>query len=255
MSISLENQVAVITGGSRGIGAATVEAFAMAGAGVVFSYRNAKKEAQALVQHCKEFGATVIPIHAEIANVAESKKLIDAAIRRFGRLDILVANAGIWNSMPAPIETLTEKQWDEMMAVNLKGVYAAIHHAAPHMIRHKRGRIIVVSSTAGQRGEAFHTHYGASKGGVISLVKGLSSELAPHNILVNCVAPGWVGTEMAASVMRNPREYREALAPIPLRRFARPEEIAQPILFLASEMASYITGEVLNINGGNVLCG
>jgi 3-oxoacyl-[acyl-carrier protein] reductase len=255
MHLSLENQVAVITGGSRGIGAATVEAFAKAGAGVVFSYRKATRQAQSVVRLCREYNGPVIPVRAEIARMAESKKLIDTAMRRLGRLDILVANAGIWNAISAPIETLSEKQWDEMMAVNLKGVYAVIHYAAPHMIRRKAGRIIVVSSTAGQRGEAFHTHYGASKGGVISLVKGLSTELAPHNILVNCVAPGWVGTDMAAPVLRNRREYRDALAPIPLRRFARPEEIAQPILFLASEMASYITGEVLNINGGNVLCG
>jgi len=255
MLISLKHQVAVITGGSRGIGAATVEAFAQAGAAVVFSYRKAKRQAQSVVSRCSKYGAPVIPIRAEIARMAESKKLIDTAIRRFGRLDVLVANAGIWNATPAPIETMTEKEWDEMIAVNLKGVYAAIHFAVPHMIRRKSGRIIVVSSTAGQRGEAFHSHYGASKGGVISLVKGLSTELAPHNILVNCVAPGWVETDMAAPVMRNRREYRDALSPIPLRRFARPEEIAQPILFLASEMASYMTGEVLNINGGNVLCG
>src|SRR5690349_14004240 len=122
MKISLEKQTAVITGGSRGIGAATVEAFARAGADVVFSYRMAAKEARALVERCSEFGANVISVRAEVANVAESKKLIDVAIRRFGRLDILVANAGIWNSAPAPIEALTENQWDEMMDVNLKGV-------------------------------------------------------------------------------------------------------------------------------------
>lgn len=255
MHISLENKVAVVTGGSRGIGAATVQAFAAAGAHVVFSYRKAARQAQSVVSRCNAYGGQVIPIRAEVARMTESKKLIGAAIRRFGQVDVLVANHGIWNSAPAPIESLTEKQWDEMMAVNLKGVYAVIHCAVPHMIRRKAGRIIVVSSTAGQRGESFHTHYGASKGGVISLVKGLSTELAPHNILVNCVAPGWVATDMAAPVMRNRRAYQAALAPIPLRRFARPEEIAKPILFLASEMASYITGEVLNINGGNVLCG
>jgi 3-oxoacyl-[acyl-carrier protein] reductase len=255
VQINFHDQVCVITGGSRGIGAATVEAFAGAGASVVFSYLKAVSHAHAVARHCNKFGGQAVPVRAEVAKMAESKKLIDAAIRRFGRLDILVANAGIWNASPSPIETLTEKQWDEMMAINLKGVYAVIHYAVPHMIRRKAGRIIVVSSTAGQRGESFHTHYGASKGGVISLVKGLSTELAPHNILVNCVAPGWVETDMAAAVMRNRREYRDALAPIPLRRFARPEEIARPILFLASEMASYITGEVLNINGGNILCG
>jgi len=150
---------------------------------------------------------------------------------------------------------LTERQWDEMLAINLKGVYAVIHHATRHMVRRKSGRIIVVSSTAGQRGEAFHSHYGASKGGVISLVKGLAAELAPHGILINCLAPGWVDTDMAASVTRDRREYRKALETIPLGRFASPEEIALPILFLASEFASYMTGEVLNVNGGSVLCG
>ncbi len=255
MRINLENQVAVITGGSRGIGAATVAAFAEAGARIVFSYRKAVAQAQEVVKQARAFAGPVIPVRTELSKMAGAKKLIDTAIRRFGRLDILVANAGIWNASPAPIEKLSEKQWDEMMAINLKGVYAVIHYAVPHMMRRKTGRIIVVSSTAGQRGEAFHTHYGASKGGLISLVKGLSTELAPHNILVNAVAPGWVETDMASPVMKSGREYREALAPIPLRRFAWPEEIARPILFLASEMASYMTGEVLNVNGGSVLCG
>ncbi|MGE5327085.1 MAG: SDR family NAD(P)-dependent oxidoreductase, partial [Deltaproteobacteria bacterium] len=187
--------------------------------------------------------------------MAQARGLVAEARRRFGGVDILVANAGIWNAEPAPIESMSEAEWDEMMAVNMKGVYSVIHYAVPLMKRRNSGRIIVVSSTAGQRGESFHTHYGASKGGVISLVKGLSTELAPHNILVNCIAPGWVDTDMAVSVTNNPRELRKATRNIPLRRFAQPEEIAMPILFLASKMASYMTGEVVNVNGGNVLCG
>jgi 3-oxoacyl-[acyl-carrier protein] reductase len=142
-----------------------------------------------------------------------------------------------------------------MVAVNLKGVYAVIHRTVPHMMRQGGGRIIVVSSTAGQRGEAFHTHYGAAKGGVISFVKGLSTELAPHHILVNCVAPGWIETDMARPVLKNRRTRREAISVIPLRRFGQPEEVAMPILFLASSLATYMTGEVVNVNGGNVLCG
>jgi 3-oxoacyl-[acyl-carrier protein] reductase len=255
MTISLKDQVAVVTGGSRGIGRATVKVFAAAGAKVVFSYRQQPGAAREVVRSCGAPDGWVVAVRADVSKLADAKKLIDAPLRRFGRLDILVANAGIWNADPAPIERMTEKQWDKMMAVNLKGVYAVIHHAVPIMIRQQSGRIIVVSSTAGQRGEAFHTHYGASKGGVISLVKGLSTELAAHRILVNCVAPGWVDTDMCTPVVRDRREYRKAISPIPLRRFARPEEIALPILFLASEMASYITGEVLNVNGGNVLCG
>jgi 3-oxoacyl-[acyl-carrier protein] reductase len=208
-----------------------------------------------MVRSCGRHAFHVVALRAEVSRMADAKRLVSEAVRRFGRLDILVANAGIWNATPAPIERMPERQWDEMMAINLKGVYAVIHYAVPAMIRRHSGRIIVVSSTAGQRGEAFHTHYGASKGGVISLVKGLSTELAPQGILVNCVAPGWVATDMCTPVVSNRREYQQVLGTIPLHRLARPEEIAAPILFLASEMASYMTGEIVNVNGGNVLCG
>lgn len=257
-ALNLHHKVAVVTGGSRGIGAATVKLMAEAGARVAFNYHRASRSADAVVRACSDSGpgsGRVVASRADVSKTAQAKKLIELAVRRFGRLDILVANAGIWNVTPAPIERMTEAEWDEMMAVNLKGVYTVIHAAVPQMIRQKSGRIIVVSSTAGQRGEAFHTHYGASKGGVISLVKGLATELAPRGILVNCVAPGWVATDMAASVTRFPSRLRKETAGIPLHRFARPEEIAGPILFLASEMASYITGEILNVNGGYVLCG
>lgn len=255
MRINLGNRVALITGGSRGIGAATVKLFAQAGASVVFSYRKAAHQAAEVVRDSDPDGKHVLAVRADVARMGDSKRLVEATVGRFGRLDILVANAGIWNVEPAPIEKMTEGQWERTMAVNLKGVYTVIHHAVPEMKRRKSGRIIVVSSTSGQRGEAFHTDYGASKGGVISLVKGLSTELAPHNILVNSVAPGWVETDMSAPVISNRREYRNEVRTIPLRRFARPEEIAMPILFLASEMASYMTGEIVNVNGGNVLCG
>lgn len=254
MNLTLENQVAVITGGSRGIGAATVKLFAEADAQVVFSYLRAAREAQEVVKACKS-SHKAVAVRANVAKVDDAKHLVQMTVRRFGRLDILVANAGIWNDVPLPIEEMSEREWDTMMAVNLKGVYSVIHHAAPHMIRQRGGRIIVVSSTAGQRGEAFHSHYGATKGGVISFVKGLSTELAPHHILVNCVAPGWIATDMAQPVLENPRLRRQAISAIPLRRFGRPEEVAMPILFLASPLATYMTGEVVNVNGGNVLCG
>jgi 3-oxoacyl-[acyl-carrier protein] reductase len=254
MDVSLQNQVALITGGSRGIGAATVKLFAAAGAEVVFSYRRARREAREVVKACGG-SERVLAVRANVAQMADARCLVQTALQRFGRLDVLVANAGIWNYEPLPLKKMAEKDWDEMIAVNLKGVYTVIHYALPQMIRQQGGRIIVVSSTAGQRGEAFHTHYGAAKGGVISLVKGLSTELAPHHILVNCVAPGWIETDMARPVLENRRERRQALSVIPLRRFGRPEEVAMPILFLASSMSSYMTGEVVNINGGSVLCG
>jgi 3-oxoacyl-[acyl-carrier protein] reductase len=255
MKISLENNVAVITGGSRGIGAATVKLFAQAGCNVVFSYLRAASAAREVVKACRRTPGTVVAVRADVSKMADAKKLVDTAVRRFDRVDILVANAGIWNAEPEQIDTMTERQWDRMVAVNLKGVYTVIRCAVPHMISQNRGRIIAVSSTAGQRGEAFHAHYGAAKGGVISLVKGLSTELAPHNILVNAVAPGWVSTDMARPVLRKPSEKRKVTGSIPLRRFGRAEEVAMPILFLASDMSTYMTGEIININGGSILCG
>ena len=255
MEINLNNQVAVVTGGSRGIGAATVKLLGQAGAKVVFSYRKAAQAAYEVVRNGEAPPGSVTPVRADVSKMKDSRKLIESAILRHGRLDILVANAGIWNADDLPIDKMTEREWDEMMAINLKGVYSVIHYAVPHMKSLGSGSIVVISSTAGQRGEAFHTHYGASKGAVISLVKGLSTELAPHCIRVNCLAPGWVDTDMCIPVLRNWREARRINAGIPLGRFAQPEEIAMPILFLASPMASYITGEILNVNGGNVLCG
>lgn len=255
MRINLENQVAVVTGGSRGIGASTVKLFAEAGCKVVFSYVRAEPSAKEVAKACRNAPGSVLAVRSNVTRMADARRLIGRAIDRFGRVDILVANAGTWNADPERIEEMSEQQWDKMVAVNLKGTYSVIRCAVPHMIRQGRGRIIAVSSTAGQRGEAFHSHYGAAKGGVISLVKGLSTELAPYNILVNAVAPGWVDTDMSKPILRKPSERRKTTGAIPLRRFARPEEVAMPILFLASEMSTYMTGEVININGGSILCG
>ena len=172
-----------------------------------------------------------------------------------GRLDIVVANAGVWNPDDLPIEKMTEKQWDDMIRINLKSVYSVIHFAVPHMIKQKSGKIIPISSTAGQRGESLHTHYGASKGGIISLTKGLATELAQHGILVNSVAPGWVATDMSNAVLSSKAGQKMAASTIALGRPGTPEEIAGPMLFLASDLSNFMTGEILNVNGGSVLCG
>jgi 3-oxoacyl-[acyl-carrier protein] reductase len=253
--ISLAGKAAVITGGSRGIGAAAVKLFAQAGADVVFNYHKNKEAAAQVELEARKHGTRVESIQADLGKMAGAKKLIEFAGARLGRIDVLVANAGIWNVDDAPIEKLTEKQWDEMLRVNLKSVYAVIHFASARMIAQKSGKIIAISSTAGQRGEAFHAHYAASKGAVISMVKGLATELAPHNILVNCVAPGWVNTDMSRPVLSTKAGAKFAMAAIPLGRVANAEEIAGPILFMASELATFINGEVLNVNGGAVLCG
>ncbi len=253
--ISLAGKAALITGGSRGIGAATVKLFAQAGADVVFNYHRHRGAAQQVEQEARKHGTRVESLKADLGRMAEAKKLVKFAVERLGRLDALVANAGIWNVEDTPIEKLTEHEWDEMVRVNLKSVYAVAHFVAAHMIAQRSGRIIALSSTAGQRGEAFHAHYAATKGAIISFVKGLSTELARHHVLVNCVAPGWVDTDMAKPVLRTKAGWKFVTSAIPLGRPATAEEIAGPILFLASDLATFMTGEILNVNGGAVLCG
>jgi 3-oxoacyl-[acyl-carrier protein] reductase len=253
--ISLAGKAALITGGSRGIGAAAVKLFAQAGADVVFNYSKSKDAAAQLEQEAGKHGTRVESFKADVSRHNDNKKLVDQCVARLGRLDILVANAGVWNTDDLPIEKMTEKQWDDMMRTNLKSVYSVIHFAVPHMIRQKSGRIIPISSTAGQRGESFHTHYGASKGGIISLTKGLAAELARHHILVNSVAPGWVATDMSNDVLNSKAGQKMVASVIPLGRAATAEEIAGPILFLASDLANFMTGEIINVNGGSVLCG
>jgi 3-oxoacyl-[acyl-carrier protein] reductase len=253
--ISLAGKAALITGGSRGIGAAAVKLFAHAGADVVFSYNSAKEAAKLVEQEASKHGTRVEGFKADAGKHADNKRLVEHTIARLGRLDILVANAGVWNLEDLPIEKMAEKQWDDMIRGNLKSVYSVIHFAVPQMIKQKSGRIISISSTAGQRGEPFHTHYGASKGGVISFTKGLSTELARHGILVNSVAPGWVATDMSNPVLNTKAGRKMAADVIPVGRAGTAEEIAGPILFLASDLANFMTGEILNVNGGSVLCG
>jgi 3-oxoacyl-[acyl-carrier protein] reductase len=253
--ISLAGKAALVTGGSRGIGAATVKLFAQAGADVVFNYHRSREASALVEQEARKHGTRIESLKADLGKMADARRLVEFTRERLGRLDILVANAGIWNEKDVPIERLTEREWDEMVRVNLKSVYSVIHYAVPQMIAQRAGRIIAISSTAGQRGESFHTHYGATKGAIISFVKGLSTELARHNILVNCVAPGWVDTDMSASVLRTKAGLKQAIVPIPLKRVATAEEIAGPILFVASDLATFITGEVINVNGGSILCG
>jgi 3-oxoacyl-[acyl-carrier protein] reductase len=253
--ISLAGKAALITGGSRGIGAAAVKLFAQAGADVVFSYNKAKDAAAQVEQEAGKHGTRVEAFKADAGRHADNQKLVEQTIKRLGRLDVLVANAGVWNVEDLPIEKMSEKQWDEMMRVNLKSVYSVIHFAVPQMIKQKSGRIIPIGSTAGQRGESLHTHYGASKGGIISLTKGLAAELAKYGILVNCVAPGWVATDMSNPVLDTKAGQKMAQTVIPLGRAATAEEIAGPILFAASDLANFMTGEIINVNGGSVLCG
>jgi len=254
IALSLRGKVAVISGGSRGIGAATVRMFVSAGARVLFSYRKNKRAADEVVRACGKDRCAAV--QADLHDSAGAKKLIDAAVRRFGRLDILVANHGVWPPQDVTVGAMSDAQWRRTVAVNLDSVFGLVKHAVAQMKRQRSGgHLVLVSSTAGQRGEAYHCDYAATKGALISMVKGLATELAADGIYVNCVAPGWVNTDMAAPALNDLKIRRRALEKIPLGRVATPEEIAAPILFLCTEHAGFITGEIFNVNGGAVLAG
>ncbi|MGH9579985.1 MAG: SDR family NAD(P)-dependent oxidoreductase [Terriglobales bacterium] len=254
VTLSLDHKVALITGGSRGIGAATVRLFVAAGASVVFNYQRAKADAERLVDECGEERCAAV--QAELSGVTGARALVEAAVERHHRLDILVVNHGVWPPEDVPVDRMTDEQWRRTLSINLDSVFDLVKHSVAQMKKQRSGgHIVILSSTAGQRGEAFHADYAASKGAVISLVKGLSTELAPDGISVNCVAPGWVETDMALPALEDPGVRAGVLAKIPLGRLGKPEEIAAPILFLCTEHAGFITGEVFNVNGGAVLVG
>ena len=232
--------------------------FVSAGAKVAFNYQKAQKEAEDLVRECGR--ENCLALASDLNGVEPAGELVAATVRRFGRLDLLVANHGIWVAEPVPVERMSDQQWRRTLAVDLDSVFGLIKHAVAQMKSQPRlhpaaGGIVLVSSTAGQRGEAFHCDYAAAKGALISMVKGLSTELAGAGIRVNCVAPGWVETDMSVPALSNPTSREAIFSVIPLRRVARPEEVAAPILFLCTEHAGFITGEVFNVNGGAVLVG
>jgi 3-oxoacyl-[acyl-carrier protein] reductase len=253
IGIDLAGRVALVTGGSRGLGRAAALALARAGSDVVVNYVRDAKAARDVVRRCRTLGVRAVPMQADVASSAGVKRLFTGIRRQLGRLDIMVANAGIWKG--AAIERMTDRQLAETFDLNVRGVFYCCREAVPLMRRAGGGRIILVASTAGQRGEAFHSHYAASKGAVISLTKSLAPELAADHILVNCIAPGWFDTDMSRSSLSRSDVREQVLATIPLRRVGRPDEFAGAVLFLASELSTFVTGEILNVNGGAVLVG
>jgi 3-oxoacyl-[acyl-carrier protein] reductase len=255
--LSFRNQVVLITGASRGVGATTAIKFAEAGAaGVVINYRANRDAALTVAEAVERAGANALLVQADVSRTEQVQALVKQTVDRFGRLDVAVANAGVWPAEDRAITEFDDVQWDETMRINVNGVYYVCREAARTFTRQQSGNLVIVSSTAGQRGEAFHSDYAASKGAVISFTKSLAAELGRFNIRVNCVAPGWIDTEMAASALHVSRERLQQInATIPLGRVATAEDVAYPILFLASDLARHITGEILNVNGGSVLCG
>jgi 3-oxoacyl-[acyl-carrier protein] reductase len=260
--LSLEGKVALVTGGSRGIGAACVRLFRQAGAGVAFNYRAAREAAEALVAECggPEFCAAFAQ---NLSTPEDGRTLVRRTVDRFGRLDVLVANHGIWESQEVSIAAMSDAQWRNTLGINLDSVFGLVQAAVAQYQNQRstqgpqagQSHIVLVSSTAGQRGEAFHADYAASKGAVISMTKGLATELAPQGIRVNCVAPGWVATDMSAAALNDPANRDRFLSLIPVGRPADPVEIAGPILFLCTPLAGFMTGEIVNVNGGAVLAG
>ncbi len=248
----LREKVAIITGGSRGIGRATTLRLAEAGAHVIVNYLERDDEAAEVVDAARELGVEAFAVQGDVAASEDAAALAEIATHGFGHLDLLVANAGIWQG--SPVEEMPDELWDRVLDANLRGTWTACRAAVPAMKSNGGGSIVIVSSTAGQRGEAGYSNYAASKGGQISFAKSLAVELAPR-IRVNCVAPGWVDTEMNAEVFGRNGFKDDAAAAIPLRRIATADDVALAIVFLASDWARHITGEVLNVNGGAVLCG
>ena len=249
--IDLTGQAALVTGGSRGIGRATALLLARAGADIALTYHTRAADAEATVDEVEALGRRAFALGGDLADPEVVERIMSEVGRQLGRLDIFVANAGIWPADEVSLASMPTERWRHTMEANLDSVFLSTRAALRLM--HPGGRVVIVSSTAGQRGEAFHADYAATKGALISLTKSLSVECAP-DLVVNCVAPGWVDTEMSLPAFGQDNRDRIRRT-IPLQRIATAEDIAGPILFLCSDLARHLTGEVLNVNGGSVLCG
>lgn len=251
--IDLSGQVALVTGGSRGIGAATAKLLAKAGAQVVITFTRDQKAAIKVVEELQTLNGKAFAMKCNIQYASDCNKTILCAMKKMGSIDILVNSAGIWEY--GQVGKMSVEEWERTININLTGTFNMCNGVIPLMKKQRFGKIINIASTAGQRGEAFHSHYAASKGGIIAFTKSLAVEVIRHRIWVNCVAPGWVKTEMVSHIFNRSMKKKEIFRSIPRGAIATPEEIAGPVVFLASHLANHIVGEILNVNGGSVLCG
>ena len=250
--IDLRGKNAIVTGGSRGVGSSVARQLARAGTNVGIGYHSRSDDAASVVAECREIGVQAWAQSGDLADPSEAERLFERGDVEFEGLDIFVGNHGIWPPQDQPIGELSYDRWHRTIDANLNSIFYTCRAAASRLNDH--GRIVLVSSTAAQRGEAFHGDYAASKGAMISLVKGLCIEVAPRGITVNAVAPGWIDTEMSASALVS-NERDRITRSIPIGRIATAKDVSGPIVFLCSELARHITGEVVNINGGAVLPG
>ncbi|HEY3203920.1 MAG TPA: glucose 1-dehydrogenase [Thermoanaerobaculia bacterium] len=251
-TVDLAPRTALVTGGSRGIGRAAADLLARAGARVAINYRRDEAAANAAVREIRTAGGEAMALAGDVSQPDQARQLVRDVVAAWQRLDILVNNAGIWEEDVAGKGQL--EVWDRTYAINLRGSFLVTDAAVPHLEK-TGGSIVFLSSTAGQRGEARHSAYAASKGALISYTKSLAAELGPRGIRVNAVAPGWVDTDMSAPSLSDPRERLEIEKLIPIGRVASASDIAGPILFLVSDLARHVQGEILNVNGGSVLAG
>jgi 3-oxoacyl-[acyl-carrier protein] reductase len=251
-TLDLSPRTALITGGSRGIGRAAADLLARAGARVAINYRHNEAAANAAVREIRAAGGEAMALAGDISEPEQARQIVRDVVAAWQRLDIVVNNAGIWDPSPAGQDAIDV--WDRTYAINVRGAVLVTDAAIPHLEK-TGGTIVFVSSTSGQRGEAGYAAYSASKGAFISYTKSLAAELGPRGIRVNAVAPGWVDTEMTAAALGNPAERAAIEKAIPVGRIASPEDIAGPILFLVSDLARHVQGEILNVNGGSVLAG
>ncbi|MCX6569932.1 MAG: SDR family NAD(P)-dependent oxidoreductase [Candidatus Aminicenantes bacterium] len=251
--IRLDGRKVLVTGGSRGIGRATALLFAEAGADVALNYVSNQKAAEEVLKSVEKLGRRCLVYKADMSARSDVERMVGDVLAKWGELDTLVNNAGVWTYLE--MGRMDDAVYRETIGINVDGVFYATNAVVPAMKEHGRGWIINVTSTAGVRGEAFHSHYAASKGALHALTKSLAVELAPFGIRVNAVAPGWVDTDMSAPSFSEPGFKEKVRQTIPLRRIPPAEDIAGPILFLASDLARHVTGEILDVNGGSVLCG
>lgn len=254
MSLDLNGKRILVTGGSRGIGEATVRLLSDLGARVAFTYRIRTDAARALGDDLQARGRQVLVLQADQRSREDAAGTVAAVEEAWGGLDAYVGNAGVW--LPTPVAYEDEANLLAVLETNVTGCFRWHAEVVPALRRAGGGALVLVASTAGQRGEAGYGAYAASKGAVISLTKTLATELGPEGIRVNCVAPGWVDTDLSAPALRgDPAERRRVEAVFPLGRIPVAEDVAWPIAFLLSPGASAVHGEILNVNGGTVLCG
>ncbi len=244
--MTLEGKTVLVTGGARGIGRAITLAFAKSGADVAFTYRSSGQLAESLVSEVRAMGRKVLPLEADATSMKSAVEVVEKVVAEFKRLDVLVNNAGI--TKDNLLLRMSEEDWDSVIQTNLKSVFNYTKAAARTMMGQRYGKIINLSSVVGLKGNAGQSNYAASKAGIIGFTKSIAKELASRNILVNAVAPGYIDTDMTAALTEEQR--KAVIDAIPLKRVAKPDDVAKVVLFLASPDADYITGQVVSVDGG-----